>query len=62
MKEAGATIEAIMESGKVKKAWDRISWWYHKATGRQLPPCREVLDQVTTERVELYRCRMAEGL
>ena len=60
MQEAGATIETLMEFGKIKEAWDRISRCYLKVEGRQTPQTREALEQVTMERTELYICRPLE--
>ena len=62
VQEAGSTIEALMESIHIQEAWERISRWYWQAKGRQLLPSREVLGQVTTERVELYICRPTERI
>ena len=51
-----------IEVGKVQEAWTYISWWYRQARGAQAPPTTEEVDEVTVERVELYRCRLPEGL
>ena len=60
VQEAGATIEALMESRKIQEAWDCIYQWYYQVKVRQPPPSRETLDQATTERAELYICRPPE--
>ena len=51
-----------MNSGKVREAWSRISRWYRQSRGVQDPPTTKALDEVTVERVELYRHRPPEGL
>ena len=33
----GARVEAIIVSGQVKEAWDRIFWWHHRSKGQQTP-------------------------
>ena len=50
-----------MDTGKVQEAWVRISWWYRQARGVKTPPTLEAMDEVSTEREELYRCRPPEG-
>ena len=60
--EAGTTIEALMEYGKIKEVWDHISRWYCQVKVKKTPSTREVLEQVSTERVDIYRCRPLEGL
>ena len=55
-------IESLMEAVKVCEAWSQISWWYRQARGLQDPPTTVALDKVIVERVELYMCRLPEGL
>ena len=62
VQDVGAAIESLMETGKVQEAWIRIYWWYRQARGAQAPPTLEALDEVSTERAELYRCRPPEVL
>ena len=61
MKVAGSNIEELMESGRVKEDWYHLAWWYHQVRGIQTPATRELLDQVSEDRVDLYRCRPPEG-
>ena len=37
VQEAGSTIEVLMDSDHIQKAWDRISRWYRKAMERKRP-------------------------
>ena len=60
--EAGTSIESIMESGKVREAGERTSWWYQQVSGQKTPSTKEALDEVSKERAELYMWRPPEGL
>ena len=51
-----------MDTGKVHEAWVRISRWYRQARCAQTPPTLETLDELSTDREELYRCRPPEVL
>ena len=62
MKEAGDFIEAILAADQNQEAWKFTSSWYRQASGGQAPPSREHLDQIATERADLYRCRPPEGI
>ena len=48
----------MLEAGRVKEAWDHLTWWYRQVWGKQAHPTREVLDQESTNRAELYICRL----
>ena len=48
VQEAVTSIEALMESGKIREIWDRISRWYQQVKFPQAPPSMEALDQVST--------------
>ena len=56
------SIELLMESGKVREAWELISRCCQQVRILQTPPSTEALDQVSTDRADLYRCRTPEGL
>ena len=62
VQEEVATIESLMETGKVQEAWLSISQWYMQARGVQDPPNTEALDEVSMERADLYTCRPSVGL
>ena len=59
---AGANIEELLESGRVKEAWYQLARWYGQVRGIQPPLTRDGLEQVLAESTELYRCRPPEGL
>ena len=52
----------LIELGKVREVWVRISRWCQQARGVHAPPTTEVLYQLSMDREELYRCRPPEGL
>ena len=60
--EPGTSIESLMMEGKIREACERIFWWYQQVRVPQDPPYMEALDQVSTERANIYRCRPPEGL
>ena len=51
-----------MEAGEVLEAWAQISQWYRQGREAHAPQTKDELDEVTEERVELYRSRPLEGL
>ena len=51
-----------MEAGEVLEAWTQISQWYRQGREAHAPQTKDELDEVTEERVELYRSRPLEGL
>ena len=57
VQEARANMESLMETCKVQEAWVRISRWYRQGRGAQSPPATEALDEVSTDRADIYRCR-----
>ena len=62
MREAAEAIEALLASYQKQEAYKRISSCYRQVTGRHAPPSMENLDQITTERAEIYRCRPPDGI
>ena len=62
VQEAVTPIRSLMEYGRIREAWDRISRWYQQVKSLQPPLSTEALDQVSMERAEFYRCRLPEGL
>ena len=55
-------MEELLEEGMVNKVWDNLAHWYHQVRGINTLPTREVLDHVSAERADIYRCRPPEGL
>ena len=55
-------MEELLEEGRVKEVWDNRAQWYHQVRGINPPTTRYVLDQVSAERADIYRCRPTEGL
>ena len=55
--EAGSEVEALVKADPplIHEAWYRIHGWYKAAVNRTLPPSRVTLEQITAERVALYR-------
>ena len=52
----GGNIEGKMEAGMVKEAWYQLKRWYQQVRGKHYHPTREILDQVSADRAELYIC------
>ena len=50
---AGANIEVLLESGRVKEAWYHLEWWYHQGRERQSQLTRERLNQVLEDMAKL---------
>ena len=55
--KAGAEVEALVGAypSLIQEAWHRIQVWYKAAVDRDPPPTRVTLEQITAERVALYR-------
>ena len=51
VKQAGTSIESLMEAGKVREACVQILWWYIQVRGAQAPPTTYALNEVTVDRV-----------
>ena len=51
---AGALVEAELDQGKIKEAWNVIRRWFISVEDRPLPPSREDLQKVTNDRIKLY--------
>ena len=51
-----------MSSYQKQDAWKCIAIWYRQASGGQDPLLREHLNRIDTEREELYRCTIPEGI
>ena len=54
--EAWSEVEAMLGSDPPlhREAWRHIKGWYKAAVDRALPPAWVILEQITSERVELY--------
>ena len=41
VQSAGTKIEGLLEAGRVKEAWDHLTWWYCQVREQQSHPTRE---------------------
>ena len=58
----GCKIEELLLSGRRKEAWDHLARWYLQVRVKQAHPTREGLDEVSADRVEIYKCLPPEVL
>ena len=59
---AGANVEELLEAGRFKESRYHLAQCCFQVRGKQSHFTREGLERVSTDRVELCRCRPPEGL